>query len=118
MRSCSLLYAMVFVASAGMAQTAHNYCGVIESVSDSELRLKAFHWGEQTGCETGVTPPLMAIQVQGQSLKDSMKNWKPGDRVIAGVTDLQGGSTTLILQDLKPQTSSTVIWQPPVVALL
>jgi len=59
MRSCSLLYAMVFVASAGMAQTAHNYCGVIESVSDSELRLKAFHWGEQTGCETGVTPPLM-----------------------------------------------------------
>src|ERR1022692_3987994 len=109
MRCCAVLYGMVVLASAGMAQTAHNYCGVIESVSDSEARLKALHWGEQP-CELEGTPPLMAIQVQGQALKDSMKNWKPGDRVVAGITEAQAGAATILtLQDLKTQTSSSAI---------
>lgn len=43
----------------------------------------------------------LTIQVQNQALKDGLKNWKPGDKVIAEVT---GPKNNEVLQDLRPQT--------------
>ncbi|MGA8430390.1 MAG: hypothetical protein WB729_11260 [Candidatus Sulfotelmatobacter sp.] len=101
------------------AVSARRYCGVIRgySADKSELQLADRSNAAATamGSESCDPGPAVEIQVQGQSLKDGLTNWKPGDQVIATVTVSKNGTAELVtLQDIQAQVLQVKSWEPAV----
>ncbi len=104
------------------AQTTRTYCGTLQAVSgdNSELQLATGTDGARTSTQESVTcasaPAMAAIEVQDKTLKDSLGNWKPGDRVVVTVAISTNGSTeTATLQDMQSQLVQVAPWGPALV---
>jgi hypothetical protein len=102
------------------ASTA-KYCGAIRGYSADKSALQlaiqaddAVTAAGQEACDKAPAS-VVEIRVQGQALKDSLKNWKAGDQIIATVDVSKGGTTELTsLQDIQPQVLQVGWWEPGV----
>ncbi len=97
---------MVFAAAASAQAPVHrSYNGTI-------LDLDSTRGGLRLALPAGETA---AIAVRDQGLLDGLKNWNPGDKVVVGVSVVEGnGSETVVLESIDAQTVPVSPMEPTI----